>query len=419
MIADILTGVAAANLAAGAAVLAVLGLRSPVRGAFGARAAYALWLAPLAAGLAVLAPHPQVVTPITPIVLRATQAANAVATQAPHGGPVLALLLLALWLTGAAAAAVLFARRQAKFVRALGRLEPFGLAGVYRAERSGVGPAVIGVLNPKIVAPADFEARFGMQEQALVLAHEGAHLKSGDAAVNGLACAAQCLCWFNPLIHLGVRALRVDQELACDAAVIGRFPAQRRLYAELLLKTQLFTQPLPLGCHWPAGAEHPLKERIVMLKSPMRSGWTRGLGSCLAVGVGLLSASLAWAAHPAAPTLVSQPIWMTRPTVTQPIWVTKPTGADIVRLYPAEAVHDRLVAHVTMTCRIGADGKLAECGIGEKDIQVEGRPPSPADQVFGTATLELAKVFRMAPASRDGVKVAGGTIRIPVIWRAP
>ena len=37
----------------------------------------------------------------------------------------------------------------------------------------------------------------------------------------------------------GARALRIDQELACDQAVVTRKPAQRRLYAEVLLKTQL------------------------------------------------------------------------------------------------------------------------------------------------------------------------------------
>ena len=47
MIVGLLVGLAKANLAMGAAVLAVLALRGQVRPRFGARAAYALWLAPL------------------------------------------------------------------------------------------------------------------------------------------------------------------------------------------------------------------------------------------------------------------------------------------------------------------------------------------------------------------------------------
>ena len=86
----------------------------------------------------------------------------------------------------------------------------------------------------------------------MILAHENAHLRAGDARINAVAAAALCACWFNPLVHMAVYLMRLDQELACDAAVLDRFPRARRLYAEVLLKTQLAAQPLPFGCHWPA-----------------------------------------------------------------------------------------------------------------------------------------------------------------------
>jgi beta-lactamase regulating signal transducer with metallopeptidase domain len=301
----ILAGVAKANLAAGVAVLIVAALRRPLRARFGARAAYGLWLAPLAVAVAVLAPHPQMVTPITPIMAGAVAAADAFVAEGPDVAardvvPDPQGLLFAVWLAGAAVMAGLLAWRQVRFVGSLGRLQPMAGAGgrLFRAQRDGVGPAVVGVLRPKIITPADFETRFGAPERALILAHEGAHLKAGDARANALACAIQCLGWFNPLAHLGAGLMRVDQELACDAAVIGRFPDARRTYAELLLKTQLATQPLPLGCHWPAGAEHPLKARIAMLKSPLPHRAMRGLGVLMAAGLTLGAATLAWAAQP-------------------------------------------------------------------------------------------------------------------------
>src|SRR5262245_35527729 len=56
-----------ANLAASAAIIVVLALRKPIRAAFGARIAYALWLlAPLAA-LASLAP-PRVIETVRPAI---------------------------------------------------------------------------------------------------------------------------------------------------------------------------------------------------------------------------------------------------------------------------------------------------------------------------------------------------------------
>ena len=58
MIATVLIDLLKANLAAAMAVLVVALLRKPVRARLGARAAYGLWLAPLLAAIAVLAPHP-------------------------------------------------------------------------------------------------------------------------------------------------------------------------------------------------------------------------------------------------------------------------------------------------------------------------------------------------------------------------
>ncbi|THD55407.1 M56 family metallopeptidase [Phenylobacterium sp.] len=631
MIAAILLGLLKANLAAAAAVVLGLALRKAVRGRLGARAAYALWLAPVLAAGAVLLPHPaaKVSEPppiVAPMVLQAEAVTDEfVAAATQRSGPDIPALLLAAWIAGGLAAAGLLAWRQARFVAALGHLTPLAEPGLFRAERTGVGPAVVGVLKPKVVAPADFETRYSEGERTLILAHEAAHLRAHDALANAAACAAQCVCWFNPLAHVAARVMRVDQELACDAAVIGRFPGERRTYAELLLKTQLFTQPLPLGCHWPASAEHPLKERIAMLKFPLPAIAARRLGAAVALLACAGAAGLAWASQPAPgapqaaptaadlaaipnnghlepeearklwrpglsflckpgenrelhncrmtltpfetiataadvqrewpaaakkagltgmvtlqctpnpatrrleqcvgyhfegaaerpelkvafeqaavrvisvirlranpspdeaitrrgfysipfdnhPVLPGDPptnppttrypdflpdrdgktatpakakaaeapalrmpasyapaaavtesadedsLWNATPTVTTPIWTRKPTIEDIARLYPADAAKQGLSAQVVVTCRIGVDGRLAECGIGRDDVKVAGREPSLADQDFGTATLQLAKIFRMQPVSRDGQKTAGGVVRIPVRWMPP
>ena len=406
MIADILTGVAAANLAAGAAVLAVLGLRSPVRGAFGARAAYALWLAPLAAGLAAAIPHQGVDGAVAPVVLTLAAAGRALPAQAVSHAGLLPAVLLAVWLLGALVTAAVLLNRQAAFLRSLGRLEPVG-GGVLRAERTGVGPAVVGALRPWIVTPADFEARFAAPERELVLAHERMHIATGDAAVNALAAALQCACWFNPLVHLGASRLRADQELACDAAVVGCFPERRRLYAELLLKTQLGAQPLPFGCHWPPHAQHPLKERIVMLKSPLPKPAMRAVGAFVAASLSLGVAGMAWTASAeGAPKLI-----------TQPVWIKKPTAADFARVYPAGGAANRAVVKAVITCAIAADGTLKECNGFDWQSTSHHWDRQKDPDGMRSAMLEMSKLFQMAPRSRDGQATAGQTVRIPMIWR--
>jgi len=227
-----------ANLVAGVVVLAVAMLRIPARRAFGPAAAYHLWSLPLAAGFVTL-------------VVDIAQPRNDPSVFA------FSPLILAAWAVGAAVVAVTFTAAQMRF-----------LAEV-RAGRAG--PAVVGLISPRIVLPAD-DGGYTAEERELIRAHEREHVARKDPRAAALVALFQCLCWFNPLVHLAAHLLRLDQELACDAAVIRARPTARALYARTLLKTQLAGTPLPLGCYWPARGQHPLELRIAMLKRPAGKG---------------------------------------------------------------------------------------------------------------------------------------------------
>lgn len=132
------------NLALAVAILLVLALRRPARRLFGARVAYGLWtIVPLAAA-AVFLPRPAAPSALAPLVLAASQAGDA-------AGPILQsgtanAFAVAIWTVGALAAAAVMAVRQARYLTALGELEPAG-DGTYRAQRAGGGPAIIGALR--------------------------------------------------------------------------------------------------------------------------------------------------------------------------------------------------------------------------------------------------------------------------------
>lgn len=235
-----------ANVAGAAAIAAVAVLRLPARRLIGPGAAYNLWLLPPLAALAAL---------IVPF-LRHDYGASAppFPTDLPVG------LLGPAWALGAVALAAAFAIAQARFMAEV------------RAGRAG--PAVIGLIAPRIVLPAEGRG-YTPAERELIRAHEREHVARKDPRAAAAVAAIQCLCWFNPLVHLAAYLLRLDQELACDAAVIRSRPGARTLYGQTLLKTQLAATPLPFGCYWPARGLHPLEVRIGLLKrrkgSPMRS----------------------------------------------------------------------------------------------------------------------------------------------------
>ncbi|CAN5227435.1 hypothetical protein BH11PSE2_BH11PSE2_18990 [soil metagenome] len=281
MMAELILGLIRANLAAAAAVVVVLILRKPVRAHFGAHLAYMLWLiVPLVAAASLLPGRPAD---------EATSQVNALAAAVQawsvHAlSPETTLTLFSIWLRGAAVIALLIMLGQWRFLK--------------KAAQGQAGPAIIGVLHPRIVMPADFETRFTPHEQAVIRVHERAHIARHDARANALVGLLQCLCWFNPLVHVAAALIRIDQELACDATVIERLPGERRRYAQAMLKTQLGGAALPLGCRWLA---HPLEDRVAMLAQPMPGPLARAVGLGAVSLIGLTAAAAVWTVHPPQP----------------------------------------------------------------------------------------------------------------------
>ncbi|HEX7885793.1 MAG TPA: M56 family metallopeptidase [Phenylobacterium sp.] len=271
MTSEVLAALLRANLVLSIGLLAVLALRVPARRAFGPDVAYGLWAAPPLATLASLMP--------TRVVDDAPPVHALVAAVTNWSAPALTL-----WVLGV----ILFA---AGMVRAQNRF-------MAEVRRGRGGPSVVGVIAPRLVMPAD-DGTYTVQERALIRAHEREHVARCDPRAGAAAVAMQALCWFNPLVHLGAHLMRLDQELACDAAVLRRRPHDRALYARTLLKTQLAAQPLPFGCYWPARGPHPLEVRVGELRLARRHD--DFLGAAL-VGTAVLgAASAAWALQPPAP----------------------------------------------------------------------------------------------------------------------
>ena len=289
IVADFLFVLAKINLAMCAAILLVAVLRRPVRAVFRAPVAYALWLLVPVAALACLLPPRMAAAEtqsfadkiplFTGPVLRTSFAARFSLSGASFDW---SLLLFAGWAIGAATMLAFMARAQLQFCK---------------AERQGMaGPAVAGFWRPRIVIPHGFAARFSVPEQAAVLAHEQAHLARQDARINAVVALLRCLCWFNPLVHIGASWMRRDQELACDAAALNC--VSRIDYANALVKSHMPGAVSPLGCGWP-GAEHPLTERVASLKFAAPGPARRWSGICLVAALTIFAGVGAWAAQPA------------------------------------------------------------------------------------------------------------------------
>lgn len=265
---DILHALLAVSLIAGAVILLVCVVRAPLRRAFGARLAYLAWAAvpaalaatTVAALYAVRLPAPvqQVVAPLRHLANAGLPDASIAGAPWQQWQP----WLVAAWLAVAVAMLAWYGAAHRRYRQRLGPL--CRDAGIYHSMRTDEGPAVVGLWRPIVVVPADFATRYTPQEQQLILAHEAVHVRRHDPLMNAVCALMQCALWFHPLVYLAARRFRLDQELACDAAVMHAHPTLKRSYADAMLKTQMSTQVALIHCHWQS--THPLKERIMQLQ---------------------------------------------------------------------------------------------------------------------------------------------------------
>jgi len=172
-------------------------------------------------------------------------------------------------------------------------------------------PVAFGVLDKVIALPPLFMAQPDIAARDLAIAHEHAHHKGHDLLANFAAQALLALHWFNPLAWYGWRAMRRDQEAACDARVLaGRGREERLTYAALIAgiatgpRSIAFERALaaPMAC--PVLGERSIVHRLRSLSMSEMSRRRRWFGRSLFAASALalpLTASISYASASAQP----------------------------------------------------------------------------------------------------------------------
>ena len=148
------------------------------------------------------------------------------------------------------------------------------------------GPAVVGVLAPRIVVPA-WLLRAPEEEQRLVLTHEREHLDARDPQLLITACVAAAAIPWHPAAWWMLSRLRLALEMDCDRRVLATGIA-RRSYGSTLIDIAARGGPLPFGA--PALTGHPtqLERRLIAMApapTPYRRPRLLAAGACLLITV--------------------------------------------------------------------------------------------------------------------------------------
>ncbi|MBW6526046.1 M56 family metallopeptidase [Sphingomonas sp. RHCKR7] len=397
-----------ALLASALLMLAVLALRAPVRRAFGAPVAYALWaipalrllLPPLPAGWHAEALPTLASLPAAAPIAQALGPVGALPALAPVTASLLPAVVLGTWAAGAIALLLWqvadYWRFRYRLLRHGLALDQIGAVTIVQSEAAS-GPVAFGVFDKVVAFPRDFAARFDAEERALALEHELGHHRRGDLVANWVALAVLALHWFNPLAWFAFRAFRADQEMANDAGVLARLGgASRHAYGCAIVKAA-HGRAVTATCHLHTVKD--LKGRLRMLGKTRASRARTALGGLATAAIALGALGLTASGTQAAERM--------RGGVEEAVGIDAHAFDDVLPLLasfpdtpaapavpsvpevPAAGRHDRRVTIVR-------DGETATYE-GEEAADAVAAPPVPTPPVPPVAPLPPVPAFASVP----------------------
>lgn len=134
-----------------------------------------------------------------------------------------------------------------------------------------VGPAVVGIIRPRIVIPR-WLLQADAATQAIAIAHEREHMQVQDIRVLGAALLLAVLLPWNLPVWWQLRRLRFAMEVDCDRRVL-RAGQSRASYSAVLLNVATRLVPLRAAAAGLSESGSSLEKRIRIMHAPMRRRW--------------------------------------------------------------------------------------------------------------------------------------------------
>src|SRR4051812_13875129 len=191
-----------------------------------------------------------------------------------------------------------------------------------------VGPAVVGIVRPRIVIPR-WLLQHDAATQRIVLTHEREHLRARDVRVLGGALLVAVLIPWNLPVWWQLRRLRFAMEVDCDSRVL-RGGESRSTYSAVLLSIATHLVPLRAAAASLSESGSSLEKRIRIMHAPIRARW-RVLATLLGTCSVALIAVAANVNAPPVPSLTAAESGGGLPLLPTPVAVWKEDEALLAR----------------------------------------------------------------------------------------
>ena len=132
-------------------------------------------------------------------------------------------------------------------------------------------PLTWGIIRPQVLIPTDAE-NWSPDQQRAVLLHELAHVQRWDWLTQMLAHISCAIYWFNPLVWVADRRMRLERERACDDHVLTA-GCRATDYAEHLLEIARTSRPSTFTARAAVAMAQPswIEKRLRVILAPDRN----------------------------------------------------------------------------------------------------------------------------------------------------
>jgi len=153
-------------------------------------------------------------------------------------------------------------------------------------------PMMIGLFNPRILLSETYLSKEAEDELSFILHHELVHYKRKDLLYKYLVLLATSLHWFNPIVYLVAKNIKILCEMSCDVEVVKNKDIDIRLsYTKTIISVMRYQSKLQTALSTNFnGGKKGMKKRIssIMDTNKKRAGIAiSGLFVALTLGTGI------------------------------------------------------------------------------------------------------------------------------------